>query len=533
MPPRLHVWSRLALSAALAAWSGEIGAADASTSPLRSTLREFVRVVDSPWRRIGLTVTVTDRRGQPVRGLSRDEFRIFEDDRAVDTADFGSEGGRTDRPLSVAVLLDLSESMQKQIKKVREAAEALLAQLRPRDEIMVARFNDEMTVLQSFTSDRRDPERTLSRIGRAWGGTAIFRSLAETLRDLRERPGRKVIVVVSDGLDNEVARGQNVLQSLYIQDLLRLCLRTQTIVYGIRPGMQASSWLPFEGFVEQTGGRLLYTGGDLERLFARLGEEFQSQYYLAYDVDPKTRGSAWRRIRVEVSRPDLVVRSIGGYAPARSRMRTLLADLESDDGGRRADAAYEIGFTGDPRAVPPLLAAIVDREEKVRRLAAESLGRLGDREAIEPLVGRLGDPAPSVREAAAGCLLVFGAAAVPALVARVSASGDGGAGWGLEAAARALGRIGDDRAIDPLAALLGSGPAPARLAAAGALGELGLSGGIPALRRALVDGDRAVRGAALQSIVAIAGTAAKAVVEDYLRHETDPELRRRARDAIE
>jgi Ca-activated chloride channel homolog len=531
MPPPLRPWTGVALLALFAAPGGVIDAAAAS--PLRSTLREFVRVVDSPWRRIGLTVTVTDRKGRPVRGLSREDFRIFEDDRAVETADFGSEGARLDRPLSVAVLLDMSESMQKQVKKVREAAEALLGQLRPRDEIMVARFNDEITVLQSFTGDRRDPERTLARIGRAWGGTAIFRSLAETLRDLRERPGRKVIIVVSDGLDNDVARGQNVLQSLYIQDLLRLCLRTQTLVYGIRPGMSASSWLPFEGFVEQTGGRLLYTGGDLERLFERLGEEFQSQYYLGYDVDPKTRGAAWRRIRVQVSHPDLIVRSIGGYAPAVGRVRTLLADLESDDAERRADAAYEIGFSGDARAVPSLLAAIVDREEKVRRLAAEALGRLGDPAAIAPLVERLGDHASSVRESAAGCLLVFGAAAVPALVDRLSAAGGAGAGQEIEEVARTLGKIGDDRAIDPLVLLLGSGPAATRLAAAEALGELGLSGGIPALRRALADGDRAVRGAALHSIVAIAGPASRAVVEDYLRRETDPDLRRRALDAIE
>src|SRR5438445_3626131 len=289
MRPRSYLRPLAALAALLAI-------PGAAAPPRRSTLREFVEVVDRPWQRIGLTVTVTDREGRPVRGLTRADFRVLENERPVDLADFGPEGARLDRPLSVAILLDLSESMAGQVKKVREAAGALLHGLRPKDQIMVAKFNDEITVLQPFTADPGEPERTLARVGVAWGGTLLFRSIEQTLRDLRERPGRKVILVVSDGLDNDIGRG-SVYQSLYLQDLLRSCFRTQTVVYGIRPGLGATSWLPFEGFVEETGGRLLYTGGDLATLFARLGEEFLSQYYLAYDIDPKLADKRRRTVR--------------------------------------------------------------------------------------------------------------------------------------------------------------------------------------------------------------------------------------------
>src|SRR6185295_11952743 len=242
----------LAALAGLASAAPGVAAEPAAPAP--PAFREYVRVQERPYLRVGLTVTVVDRQGRPVRGLSRDDFRILEDGVAMDLADFGLEGERRDRPLSVAVLLDLSESMTGQVKRVREAAQALLAGLRPADEIMVARFNDQMTVLQKFTSDLGDPSKTLGRIGSARGGTALFRSIEETLKDLRERPGRKVILVVSDGLDADVARSGSVNQSLYLQDLLRLCFRSQTVVYGIRPGMSATSWLPFEGFVEETGG---------------------------------------------------------------------------------------------------------------------------------------------------------------------------------------------------------------------------------------------------------------------------------------
>src|SRR2546423_6991804 len=141
----------LAFGAARASRAGE---PDAAPAPLR----EYVRVVERPYLRVGLTVTVLDRQGRPVRGLARGDFRVLEDGEEFELADFGPEGTRRDRPLSVAVLLDLSSSMGGQVKKVREAAQALLATLRPGDEIMVARFNDELTVLQNFTGDPGDPE---------------------------------------------------------------------------------------------------------------------------------------------------------------------------------------------------------------------------------------------------------------------------------------------------------------------------------------------------------------------------------------
>ncbi len=496
--------------------------------------REYVKVVDRPYQRVGLTVTVTDGLGRPVRGLTREEFRVTEDGRMVDLLDFDPEGARRDRPLSVAVLLDMSQSMRSQVRKVREAAQALLGGLRPGDEIMLARFNDELTILQPFTGDALRVGKTLKDPGRARGGTALFRSIEHTLKDLRERPGRKVILVVSDGLDNDVARDQHVLQSLYLQDLLRLCFRTQTTVYGIRPGMSASSWLPFEGFVEETGGRLLYTGGDLERLFARLGEEFLSQYYLAYDIDPKVKEGKRRRIRVEVAREGVVVKTMGGYFTPHSHLETLLLDLEDDNVAMRADAAYELGFVGDPRATNALLVVLDDKEEKVRRLAVAALGRLGAEDTLPRLIERLGDPSSSVREAAASSVRSFGPRAIPALLLEIErGSGKRKAAPRVLGAADLLGKVGDDRALDPLGSLLRDGPPAARLAAARALGDLGLSQGIPALRAALADPSPEVRGASLKSIVYISEAAARPVVEDYMKRETDPGLKAAARAALE
>jgi VWFA-related protein len=499
-----------------------------------SSVREFVRVVDRAFVRVGLSITVTDRRGQPVRGLGQDDFRLFEDDRDMALQDFGPEGTRADRPLSVAILLDLSKSMGSQIKRVKEAARALLEGLREGDEVMVAKFNEQLTILLPFTGDPDEPARSIKNLGRARGGTAIFRAVGETLRDLRGRKGRKVILVVSDGLDNDVARDQHVLQSLYLQDLLRLCFRTETVVYGIRPGMSSVSWLPFEGFVEETGGSLLYTGGDLERLFRRLGEQFLSQYYLAYDIDPNEREGRRRTIRVEVDRPGVMVKAMRGYTTPPSHLETLLADLRDEDVELRADAAYELGFVGDDRAARKLRLALRDEAADVRGLAIEALVRLEASEAIPDIAGRLGDPASEVRDAADSALIRFGPLAVPHLLDRVErGQRRRRARPTLVGAVSVLGRVGDDRALPPLSAMLERGPANARPAAARALGNLGLSGGILALRAALAEGSAEVRLAALRSIVAIAGGAARPVVEDYITRETNPSLRAAARALLD
>jgi VWFA-related protein len=486
---------------------------------------ERVRVVDRGWIRVGLTATVTDRAGRPVTGLGRDDFVVTENDRPIDLSDFGPEEGRGDRSLSVAVLLDLSGSMRSQIKDVEEAAHALLSGLRPGDEIMVAKFNDQLTILQPFTGDARDLDHSLRRIGRADGGTAIFRSIEKTLKDIRGRPGRKVILVVSDGLDNDIGRGEPVLQSIYLQDLLRLCLRTQTTVYGIRPGM-VTSWNPFEDFVTQSGGRLLYTGGELSRVFSRLAEEFLSQYYLAYDIDPKVNQDGWRRVRVRVTRPDLTVRAIQGYFTPRDHLETLLRDLEDGDPGMRADAVWDLGFVDDPRARTGLRQALGDRDAAIRRAAIEGLVRLRDLDSIPAIVERLGDRDREVRDAASAGLEEFGPAAVDPLARAVSSAANarrpGAASIG---AAAALGRIGDDRAVEPLAALARGRSGEGRTAAVGALTTLGLAAGLAPLREALTDGDPLVRKAALNGVASIAGSAARPLIEDRLKHETDPSVR--------
>ena len=135
----------------------------------------------------------------------------------------------------------------------------------------------------------------------------------------------------------------------------------------------------------------------------------------------------------------------------------------------RKAAAEALGQIADPRALEPLIGTLQDRNAFVRRAAAGALGHLGDPRAVDALAAILCDT--DVLDAAFSALVTIGAPCVPALVAtlkddKFSVRTD---------AAKALGQIGDARAVEPLIATLRDSKEPVREAAAEALDRLGWS----------------------------------------------------------
>ena len=186
--------------------------------------------------------------------------------------------------------------------------------------------------------------------------------------------------------------------------------------------------------------------------------------------------------------------ALGDLADARA-VDPLIDALASSNWRIRQAATVALGRIGDPRAIEPLVAALADRDWHVGQAAAAALGGIGDPRAIEPLVAALLASDAEVRRAASEALASIGWAprnageraawsiandawstcveiGVPAVEPLVTVLGVGGAS-GRQAAASALGMIGDPRAIDPLVAALRDAYPEVRQAAAGALGEIG------------------------------------------------------------
>lgn len=94
-------------------------------------------------------VTVTDRYGRNVRGLGRQNFRVFDDTEQRPIVAFSRE----DAPVSIGLIFDASRSMRDKFRAARDAASRLFQQLNPEDEAFLVTVSDRAVLRHDFTSD--------------------------------------------------------------------------------------------------------------------------------------------------------------------------------------------------------------------------------------------------------------------------------------------------------------------------------------------------------------------------------------------
>ncbi|MBL8137471.1 MAG: VWA domain-containing protein [Acidobacteria bacterium] len=247
--------------------------------------------------------------------LAIDDLRVTEDGvpQKVDTFQ------EAVAPISIAMLLDTSGSMRRALPAAQDAARAFVTALRPTDPLALIRFSDRV-VFEHELSERR--EATLDAIGRltASGGTALFDGLHDSMAFLRQRPGRRAIVLLSDGRDeNNPGTGPGSQHTL--DDVLALLRETDTVVYAI--GLGASVDRPaLEQLAERSGGLALFPADtdSLEAEYRRVLGDLRRRYVLAYTSTNSLRDGAWREVSVTTTAPAVTIRAGRGYfAPVAAR----------------------------------------------------------------------------------------------------------------------------------------------------------------------------------------------------------------------
>lgn len=237
-------------------------------------------------------------------------------------------------------------------------------------------------------------------------------------------------------------------------------------------------------------------------------------------------------------------------------MEQFIAELGSDDVSVRVNAARNLGYLEDARAVPALINAFDDTDADVRRFvtgaldrigadavlplvsalksdswrtryhAADTLGLLGDERAVDPLIATLSDPNERVRNRAMHSLGdLRDPRAVPALIEALDDRRNGGY------PALPLGRIGDIRALDAMVAALGHQDSYVRYLAAEGLRELGDPKTIPHLLHALRDDHQPVRSVAMRALADFEDASFVDHLLPFLDHE-DWRLRRDSARAL-
>ena len=271
---------------------------------------------------VSLNVTVTDPMNHYMTDLDQADFAVFEDGVKQDVSFFT----RRQQPLALSMLLDSSASMEDKLPTLQTAASSFVKRLKPYDIAQVIDFDSRVEVKQGFTSNQGDLTAAIQQTS-AGGSTSLYNAVYIALKELQkiravseEDVRRQALIVFSDGEDTS--------SLVSFDEVLDLAKRSETAIYtiGLRgPDTQTKGFHEAEyvmrSLAQETGGRSFFPQRveELTGIYTQIADELASQYTIGYTSRNPRRDGAWRRIIVQVSRPNLTTRAKKGYYAPTSR----------------------------------------------------------------------------------------------------------------------------------------------------------------------------------------------------------------------
>jgi len=289
---------------------------------------------------VRLPVTVTDKEAKGkekdklVSGLARNDFVILEDGVPQEVTFFSDE--TTNPAVFVGVLMDTSPSTAGKLGFSKEAAKNFIysvTRLR-KDKAAFMTFDHNVVLHQDFTDKLDLLDRAVDKVKKTGSNTALYDAIWQfTDEKLRNMPGRRVIVVITDG-DDTFSRAD-------LADAIDIAQRTETTIFGIStkagflgtvPGVDAGT-VKDKGdrllveLCEKTGGEAFFTGDmiELERAFTRISKELRSQYIITYRPANQAYDGRPRKIEVRFTDTDRTkkykIRSKDSYRAIRDTLK--------------------------------------------------------------------------------------------------------------------------------------------------------------------------------------------------------------------
>jgi VWFA-related protein len=272
----------------------------------RVRARAGYRAPSPPPVRASIEFTVTDDRLRYV-DLNAGELSVLEDGVRQKLDAFNEAVA----PVSIMLALDGSGSMARAAEAARLAAHAFVQSLRSDDALGVLVFADDVQVAHDLTT-KRDISHEAVDAYQTKGGTALYDGVAEAVTRLRSVPGRRAVVLVSDGRDeNAPSTGPGSTRSW--EEAMDSVRDAEATIYVIGLGARVDRER-LEQMASVTGGEAYFTTdvAELEQHYRRIVEELHRRYVLGYTSTNNTRDGAWRRVEINVPE-GLRVRSRGGY----------------------------------------------------------------------------------------------------------------------------------------------------------------------------------------------------------------------------
>ncbi len=286
------------------------GAALGQDVPPVATLNVDVALVE-------LHVTVADRLGHPIGGLTQRDFKVTENDVEQAIAVFKHE----DIPVSLGLIVDNSRSIEPRKTRLDAAALSFVQKSNPDDEVFIVHFDFDARLSQDFTADHGKLEQTLA-AAKPYGQTALYDSLLLALDNMQKAQNpKKALLLITDGIDN-------VSKSTLEQVLDRL-KREKVLVYVVGLLSQSGGVASEDSLIqigEASGGRAYFpqTPEEARRMMEIIANDLREQYTVAYRPTNAMRDGSWRSVRVEITPPkgfpkDLTANYRHGYFAPESR----------------------------------------------------------------------------------------------------------------------------------------------------------------------------------------------------------------------
>jgi VWFA-related protein len=312
---------------------------------------------------VSVPVSVSDREGHYISDLKKKDFTLYQDGVEQKITFFAT----FDEPLNIALLLDTSVSTKGTLEKIKDAAKDFLELLNPNDRCLIATFDSQVNVLNSFTSNQQTLKTSLDKAQTATqDGTVIYRAVEQIAqKSFNNVQGRKVIVLLSDGKD----LGSSITKDALLNLLEESDVLIYTVFYKTGAGdnklvidsdgtvkevkddkkpqkkkpqkkkkeysvfIPAQEGLPSDEEIklieknadikaidslkemsDATAGRFyLSDTPKLREVFKKVADELTQQYRLGYRSKDAANDAAVHNISVKVERSDVVVRARGKF----------------------------------------------------------------------------------------------------------------------------------------------------------------------------------------------------------------------------
>jgi VWFA-related protein len=282
---------------------------------------------------VSVLTSVRDKKGALVPNLSKEDFTILEDGKPQTIKYFTRE---TDLPLTIGLLIDVSGSQRNLIDIERNAASQFFSQvLRTKDEAFLISFGEEAELLQDLTGSARLLTNSMRdlRVSSGVGGLgpgpvptaggprgtvlydAVYLAASEKLQ---HEVGRKVIVVITDGVD-EGSR-------LRLDDAVMAAQKADAVIYsidysdpgaygGFGWGMGGAGMGTLHRLSDETGGHVYKVDRKttLNIVFKELQDEMRSQYAIGYTPNNDAKDGSYRRLDIKLANKDLKAQARKGY----------------------------------------------------------------------------------------------------------------------------------------------------------------------------------------------------------------------------